>query len=554
MLKRLLIASVSLCIISSCSYDRKENLVIRNKLENIDHSLWCLNESDMKMSWREGLDSLIVMDIRRMSNANEAYYNLMYVILCDKTTGNDFDTDSIIDWSLMWYRNSDDYYNYTRALLYRGITKIRIDPRDYTAFNHLKEAQIVYEKHSLDDKYLLGNIYHYLGKINMNVGNYKEARQYFLSRYSMNGEIGWPVDNLSSQIDYSYLEIELGDYTKAKDLIDELTLVYDVPRSLYNMVLELEISYFEIFDDYTSSIEACLRYEPGNLSEEIVREYSFSRLYKEYGMMDSAYFHAGKLVKCISDTSMIENYIYYNLAADIFDEMGEYEKASHCYFLSREYHYLELEQTRDNKILELEVKYRSLVKEQEILKLKELNGRVFFICIILSLLIIVLLLVISMIRSRHKQNAFFMKLNESKLRNVELLKTVMDASLGLLPSFQEEVYSIVVRHSASSEKALQEFNNISGSVKKELKARLAKVVDEGAIRELDPLFHNLDEFSTQEQIILFLSYLDSKSDFIAKVLNTSPSSIRGMKSRIREKTTSSVLLSGDKKEKIFSFL
>lgn len=146
-----------------------------------------------------------------------------------------------------------------------------------------------------------------------------------------------------------------------------------------------------------------------------------------------------------------------------------------------------------------------------------------------------------------------MKMNESKLRNVELLKTVMDASLGLLPSFHDKSYSIILRNSSGSESALQEFNDLSSSVKKELKVRLSKIVEDEDISDLDPIFSRLEGFSTQEQIIIFLSYLECKSDFIAKVLNTSSSSIRGMKSRIREKASSSDF-TREEKERLTGFL
>src|SRR5574344_1093936 len=267
-----------------------------------------------------------------------------------------------------------------------GIENLSEDPSGIMSYNLFKQAENNYYKNKINDTVLIADIYSQLGFINYNIGNYNDARRYLSSRYSLNDKIKDSVSNLVSQIKYAYTELELHDYQKAEILIDELTLLKYIPEEYKNNVIELEGSFYEILGDYPLAIDAFRGINSITPLSIRQKEYPLARNFYKLNQLDSARCHITRLIDSIQDTTSLNIYNYYILAAHIFSSSAMLDSALCMYKMAEKFYDIGLEKTWNNKILDLEVKFDAIQKEREILSLEKSNYKVLIICAVLIIL------------------------------------------------------------------------------------------------------------------------------------------------------------------------
>ncbi len=424
-------------------------------------------------------------------------------------------------------------------------------PDGLTAYRFFKEAENLYVQNRLNDTLLLGEIYRNIAKINLLVGNYNEANTYGEKRYSLNKSIESDSLNLSAQIDYSYINIALSNYDKARALIDELTSIYQQYPSLVNNILELEANYFEIIEDYDLAMEAYSAIVLGSKMDSVKAEYFFARNFYNANRIDSAVVRADNLIELLEGSRHRDSYLYYSLASKIYTSSGDIHRAEDILHKSEDLYSMDIEKAWSNKILELEVNYGNLENQQQILELKSLNYRL----ILISLMIVSATLILYLLlRIRHKRNKLKLEINIAKLKNIEHIKRVMEVSLEFLPSFQDEIYSLVAKNQKASSEIMSDYILISKEMKRKIKRRFEEVINESGITQMDPIFSKMDEYSTNEKMVIYLSFLGYNSSFIARVLQTSSGSIRGIKANIRKKTEDSNTFSLQERDSLLKLL
>lgn len=435
-----------------------------------------------------------------------------------------------------------------------GIENLSEDPSGIMSYNLFKQAENNYYKNKINDTVLIADIYSQLGFINYNIGNYNDARRYLSSRYSLNDKIKDSVSNLVSQIKYAYTELELHDYQKAEILIDELTLLKYIPEEYKNNVIELEGSFYEILGDYPLAIDAFRGINSITPLSIRQKEYPLARNFYKLNQLDSARCHITRLIDSIQDTTSLNIYNYYILAANIFSSSAMLDSALCMYKMAEKFYDIGLEKTWNNKILDLEVKFDAIQKEREILSLEKSNYKVLIICAVLIILILALTLSMVIVRYKQKSNEIELMLKTRELENLELIRRVVEISLSQLPQVQAEFYSILVKNISQSSTALDEFNNLASTSKQKLKSDLETIMNSDAIKSINPVFHKIGEFTVNEKIIICLSFLKCPSSFIAKVLYTSTGSVRGMRARIKQKLELSTMLSEEEKSNILKII
>ena len=540
--------------IFSCTTNNTQNDIFHKEMSGLDNAIWCEDENNVTITTEAAFDSLLHFKNEKLSNENKAYFDLLYTIFGDKAYV-EFKNDSIISNSLKWYSNSKDKYNYTRALLYKGIVLYRLNPKNTSAYTYFKEAEKVYEKFDIKDNYLAVFVYDYLALINLSSNNLIEAEKYFELEYDLCKKINWNYNYINILIKFCYLELSLRDYDHAKKLINEIISTKNIPEQLYNNVKSVEVAYLDVAEDYKSAIIGCYQYKVDDKSVEINKEYLLSMLFEKMNNIDSAAVHATKLVNLIANNSDFQNYDYYTLATRILYHNKEYTKAEMVFKSIEPLHYEEIDKIRDNKVLELEKKYDTALNKQKYLELKHRHNIIILSFIILVMSVIAMILGgIHMINRRKQRDKISLEMKNLKIREIEFLKLFTDTSLGLFPEFQEKVYLLIAKNHNTSCNLVADYNMLSSEIKKEYRKKLTSIFDNKIVESFNPVFHNLNEFSGNEKCLLFLSFLKSDTEFISKVLNTSESSVRGMKCRIKDKINVSKTLSESEKDELLAFL
>lgn len=123
-------------------------------------------------------DSLLQLKPQHFSSANRAYYGLLKTIADDKTYKS-YTSDSLINSVVDYYteHNQEDQ-NLIRALIYQGITRIRMGISDTTVYVPLKEAEKLLSRVKNPDASTGYMLYYYLGNVNYRNGNYSVAEKY----------------------------------------------------------------------------------------------------------------------------------------------------------------------------------------------------------------------------------------------------------------------------------------------------------------------------------------------------------------------------------------
>lgn len=500
-------------------------------------------------------DSLLKIESQKLSSENRAYYSLLKTIAQDKIDFS-FTSDSLITYAVNWYEESSDNYNLARSLTYKGIVRYTLDPKDTISFDLFKSAEQLYSKHKLRDNHLLGMIYAYLGKINKADKNFVEAEKYFVRSAQINKASGNTYNYIVSLMDIIWTKLNLRDYNNIPKYILELDQISEIPKYLLPNIYNVKSGYYASVGNYRKAIEFT------KLNVEISKDftsrdnqyYALSAYYYQINMLDSAVSYAEKAVWAVSDTVASSNYHLYKHLADLYKLRGKYESAADIYYKAYEFHQMYLNEVSSKRILELEKKYDISMKDAEIAKEKDAKR---FLMLLLSLSGILMGFLFYMLRLRAKllvKEKQIASVNQEKLQKTELIKETLNATTGLLSQFTDDVYKISVRSTKSSGGEIDDILAAISNIKKSFRKRLSAITNSEAFIESYPVLRNLDEFTDQERLIIVLLQQGNNVNFIAKILNSTPSSIRGNKSYIKKKIAASELISDENKQILLQIL
>lgn len=532
--------------LASCSSSQKQ-AKLRERLISFDTML-VSNPLQAK-------DSLSKLESLKLSSSNAAYLNLLKTICYDKTD-TPFTSDSLISSALDWYNDSKDYYNFARSLTYKGIVRYTLDSKDTISFDLFKEAEQLYQKHRLKDNHLLGMIYSYLGKINKADKNFSEAEEYFVKNAAINKASGNTYNYIVSVLDIIWTKINLSDYHNIPKYILELDNLTNFPKELLTNFYNVKAVFYASISDYNLAIQFTKKTLEtlSNIHSKDNQYYALSAYYFKLNNIDSAIVYAEKVVNEISDTVASSNYLFYKNLADLYRTRGKYKEATEVYFKAYEFHQKYLNEVSSKRILELEKRYDVSMKDAEIVKERDAKR---FLMLLLSLAFVLLIVLYSLLRLRMKllkKEKMIASVNREKLQKTELIKETLNATTGLLSQFTDEVYKITVRSSKNSGGEIDEINSAISNVKKSFRKRLSAITTSDAFLESFPLLKNLEEFTDQERLIIILLQQGNSINFIAKILNSTPSSIRGNKSYIKKKVAASTAISEENKRELLEIL
>ncbi|MFA5850918.1 MAG: hypothetical protein WC833_13690 [Bacteroidales bacterium] len=551
----LLISTIVFAMVTmlfSCKSIRQEQQIVREKLEALD--------SVIKDNPKAAIDSLKVINKEKLSKSNVSYYNLLITIARQENYER-FKDDSTITEAVNWYRGIKDYRNYCRSLLYKGIVIYNISQADSSAYLFVKQAEETYISRGIDDKALESTIYLYLGRISSLKVKFSEAELCLRKCMEISKEINH-IENLqNARIDLFWTFLSQKRYSEALSNIitfaDEDTLSPHIQYKFYNALA----GYYSSKQDFKISTEYIKKMLAMKSTENLVINYSklyhsLANYYKKCNRPDSSLFYGQLAVLSVKDVNM-DTHFYYRYLADIYSLRGDYRQAfENCRkaYLSYISVYTKISQ---NRYLEIEKRYDLSQKEAQLRKSEADKTFLFSVVISLSLLVVLTILFFTKFVNKYNkkressEEEIFSATNE--LKRSWFINEVQKISADLLPRFIEDVNKQATRSRKQSKEVSDELNKSIENIKTTARNKLTAIVRNETFMTLNPNLKHLQDLSDLEKIILALIEYDYTTQDIADLLNTTPSSIRASKTKIREKVLSMENLSSDAKTSLKIF-
>ena len=497
-------------------------------------------------------DSLKLINTSDLSRYNKAYYNLLEVIAKDKTYFK-FTSDSLINKAvvkLSGYKN-EQAIHYARSLLYQAIVRYRMGITDSTAYEPIKNAIDFLETKQINNTLILFFCYEYLGLIHYDNNNLNISIGYFKQAIEQAKILGSNKYLFDAYVEIIWAYMAMEKFSIAKQNIDTLTNFKDLSELQAVSINHILSSYYEYSNETKKAMEINIRLlsaEKTNRGNVSVLYRKISKNYNALNKLDSALYFAEKAEECIQDSSYYLNYLYYKNIAEISAHLKLWQKSAGAYQQAYQLREKAANKEMDMQILEIEKKYDLVEAENKALQYQNRTIWIGFI----SMTIIILLITLIVIYRQHSIRAV-MRTKISDQQNKLLLreKIMMERSLiekeFILPLFQQvsqqnadikDFLSDLLTNPYLSRNAqlshrinesLQDFTTASDIQPNSL------LTDEKFTELTGIKSDNCKLLNENEKLLLvFVSlHLDNKQ--IAILFNTSKSSIRGRRSRLRSK-------------------
>ena len=494
-------------------------------------------ESIMDVSPEIVLDSLAAIDPARLSAPNKSYYGLLETIAKDKSHAV-FENDSTISTAVEWYSGGKDHYNYARALLYKGIVKYRIDVQDTLAYVSIKEAERVLGINGLENKLLQAMIYCYLGMINASKKNFKEAIEYYNLSASYYREMR-SIDNyVIVMCDLAWAEMAIGRSDDAIKTIDIVASIDSLSPGVELYINNAYVGYYSNVENYRSALDYIKRRmslgrDAGIVIDERGAAYSISRYYIKLNMLDSALVYCEILNNSLKDgeRDVMED-TYYRHISSIYKLAKKEEKAFE--FLAEAYYSLRKSTSERSaqRILELEKQYDLSEKD---LQLEKEKNKVIIQQWIMLMFITIVTFMAAIIYMRIRLNKKEQLMAETKMRNKDLMNELLMISSRTLPNMLDEISTLSESLRSRSDRLSNEFKYALNGLKARYKDEIYTFVEK-KLSAIDPPMIAREEFlqlNSTEKLVLFLLNQNYTTKEVAYILNTTESSVRSQKSRLK---------------------
>ncbi len=547
-MKKVLITILILSIVSCNSSKIQQSFKVR--LNSLD--------SFLTVNPKVVLDSLNKIECKKLSPDNQAYFNLIMTIALDKTDYR-FHDDSLISSALHWYENNTDINNYTRALAYDGIVRYSINIKDSLTFNRFKQAEKYYNEFKMHDNHLIGLVYSYLGKLNKSEKNYKEAEYYFdkcvdLNKYSTNNYI-------ISLIDLIWVQINLKEQEKTLTNIAKLDDIDSIPEFMKSNTFNVKSGYYASIGDFKQAILFAKKNISASkdLSSRDNQFYAMSSYYLKLNMLDSAAFYGEMSVKAISDTLASSKYHLYKHLADVYKLKGDYKKASDTYYKAYEFHQQYLSEVSSKKILELEKRYNLETKEFQLSIIKQRNTMLIITIIGLSVIFVLFLFLLWFrIKITQRENLILIQKEEIRTQKIDakqkkqkVINDFLKISTSLHPAFSDNYKKVISSNSKLSPDLYKELLKLNKDFNSEYRKNVNEIIDNELNELIDFLPQEImNNLSSNEKVVLFLTNEEYTTAQIAEILNTTSNSVRTSRMRLIQK----LLNSGEPTPEIRSLL
>lgn len=497
-------------------------------------------------------DSLLKLNPAQLSRANRAYYGLLKTIADDKAYIN-FTSDSLINSVVDYYTDhNQENENHIRALIYQGITRIRMGISDSTVYAPLKEAEKLLGRVKNPNASIGYMLYYYLGNVNYRNDNYDVAEKYYKKTLEYAKLETKRRHIFDAYAELFWNEMTQEDYDNGKFYLDIIVSFKNSSPDIDYQILNMQSTYYSLQGNYLEALQRekqMLRLLPvmKEKPDAFRTFYSISSKYGNVNRLDSAMYYGLQAINHITDTTYDLNYLLYNNIADIAFKQNDYKTADEYRNKAFEVYKQGINGRIDKKILELEKRYDLTEAENKTLK-SEARSTMLTIFLLLTLLFFVILGTIYYKRR---------KINILKTYKLKSQKELAEAQTLLLQRKTEEqqrmvaIYSSFLKQYAGQQQQLKLFEmKIRGSKNTKMADEYKEILKKGE-EEFDIISNQLFNKKTVEDILnvhrglelltetdkLLLVMLALKTDNarIAALLNTSPVNLKSKKSYLKKK-------------------
>ena len=535
------------CLLLSCSSFKGEQGKIYDKLQVWDKLLYEKPE--------EIVDSLATLSLQDLSKKNRAYYSLLLTIARNKADITEKD-DSVISDAVDWYKKRKDYRNTCRSILYRGLVINRCNLRDSLLYYKLLDAEKIFYKKNVQDNDFKSQIYTLLGRIYWTNKisspdeisfdrTHKISEEYILKSIAINNKFSNKIETQNAKLELFQIKLT---QKKEKEALAILNSLGDPERLSPFIRYNLYRAYNSLYSqasliDHKKAIfylHKIIEIRKKNSKFEPMLSYFYrlaARSFSYINQVDSSLFYAKLALKTDEEANEKTSFANYKLLADIYASVGDYKSAyenSGKTFTN----YLRLSSLQDRKVLRKTKFELSVVKD--ILKREKSKNKILAI----SGFLIVVCFSVIIIRSRKKSRQALKELAycqnqianlDDELKKTKFIKLLHETLVGALPRFIDDINKQASRSRKYSHELSDDLNSSINSIRSHAKSNFSAITHSKAFLIANQNVKYLISLSDMEIIILVLFDLKFNSKEIADLLNTTQSSVRAIKTRIKEK-------------------
>ena len=523
----IIVALILTLLIYACEYSEGRKAIFK-RLELVDNI--------MDRFPMAALDSLKAINPAELSGLNRSYYGLLETIVKDKNHII-FDNDSIITEAVAWYSDSKDYFNYARALLYKGIVKHRINVQDTLAYTSIKDAERVSDINGLKDMSLRALMYYYLGIINASKKNLPEAIEY----YGLSASYYKEIDNTDNYVivmcDIAWAEMAMERTEEAFKTIDSIAETDSLSSKTRIHIDNAYAGYYSRVKNYRAALDYTKKQmDLGNIGIEIDRiglAYSISKYYVNLNMLDSALVYCEILDNTLDvEENDIGEDAYYRHISSVYKLAGDNEKAFD--FLVKAY--LSLRKSTSERsakrVLELEKQYDLSEKD---LQLERERNKVIIQQWIMLMFITIAIFGSHIIYMRIRLNKKELQMVEARMRNKDLINELLKISSRTFPNMLDEISTLSESLRSRSDRLSNEFKYALNGLKMRYRDEIYTFVEDKFPAIEAPMIEREEflQLNSTEKLVLFLLNQNYTTKEVAYILNTTESSVRAQKSRLK---------------------
>lgn len=502
------------------------------------------------------MDSLQNFNSEKLSESNFAYYTLLSTM---GSCMNDIEIidDSSITKTIEWYKSKSDSYNLCRALIfsYAANYNKQIYLNDSIKLNNLKEAEELFAQNKVNDSVTEAFLNKYLAKKSIHLfysdksglfPSTLKAEEHIKRAETLFMKLGNKREMQLTNLYLSESVIGVYEYDKELEILNKIAgfpnLELDIKpllnkkfAHLYKKKLEYNksIHYLKsVLSDSLFGISSKIK------KSEIVGDIAL--IYDIKNQPDSAIKYA-ILYKDLMLKDLQRSHIGYQFLSKIYENSGDYFNALDFYKKYSNY---------TVKLYKTELKERTLHNTSETnLLISEVRQRNFLTIILIIALVISLVgLIVTFLYlktnkkrensksdrelSELKKNIEIQEQSEKKLWITnEVLKTTAGKYPDLIRDVQREA-SKCRREAKSTYDNLNAIIDDSRQISREMISEIAK---NKSFARFFPEIFNKSELSHYEKIIYALFSLGYDAKEIANFFSVSPSTIRAVKTRLKDK-------------------
>lgn len=349
-------------------------------------------------------------------------------------------------------------------------------------------------------------------------------------------------------------EIRKPDVEKGKLYLDSISEFYGKLKEKDYFILNAQSVYYDITGDPGKALESEKKMlKIANMQQEEIElcrlYYLISDRYVTLGQLDSAMLYAQIAIDQITDTTFLQNFLYYRNVANIAEKQGNYYMANDYLKKSSELFGNSIKDRLDTQIIELEKKYDLSEAENRTLKARQTSMSIFIIALVLILLLSILHMITR--RKRRKEKLKLM-MTEYQMQQQEVQAALMKEEANKrrwllqlyghisdrLTFLHEEIGLVSQRFISSQPKAYKELQNLLKNANTDLRD-ITKTLspDKETFFSYTHLDDEANIFSATEKMLLMLLACNADNRQLATFMNTTIESIRVRKSQLKKKMT-----------------